>query len=418
MSEDNHADTRAKIPSWMEQLDDDQRKVAGVRAPVVMVKGGPGAGKTGTMIARIINLTIAGQDPERIAVVTFTRQAAFEVLSRVYEAAVEYPSEGAGAKALADLAKAIEAAKDFETRNIDAPRKPWIGTFHNMCGRILRTTPEVIGWPEQIRTVGPEEALVRAKAILRQVRAEQGGRNVNEALDRNTKQLLGAMGERKKAGVRHELEGPAPAPVTGVVAPRLARDWTVAAQRIDWRARTSGAADYDDLVAGAWQIVNHDAHAALGWQKRWDHIMIDEAQDCDAILLELIARISGEAELYVGGDPDQRIFGWAKAVQSFEEIEARLGRTQSSTIRIDLRNDYRGCRTVQRATQALREHLADPGPKPRDAKREGYAPAQYVHYKRQADEEKGLAHRVKLVLNGSAGEAEEGGSDPNCTTAW
>ena len=391
---------------WGERLDSHQTKLAGLRAPLIVVKAGAGAGKTEALIARVVNLVMNGTQPERIAMVTFTRRAAQSFKERVLET-VRTLGEERTKPELKRLCEGIAIGETMDRMAIDAPPRPWIGTFHEMCGRILRTTPHSVGWPNEIRTVSPEEAFGRARAAVRSVQERHGKNVASEALERTTWQLLKAMGERKKAGIRNEHGMERGKLVPNVTFAKLGNEWEEAAAMIDWKARVDGAADYDDLVCEAWRLIWKDEHAREGWRNRFDHIMIDEAQDCDAMLIEMIAAISGGAEMLVAGDPDQRIYGWARAVSSFEEIEERLKVGPANIVRMTLHNDYRGCRTIQQATTALKKHMKDPGPIANEADEAGYSPAQFILYERQENQDAGLAKRVRYVLEGPAGEANE-----------
>ena len=397
-----HADT-----PWAERLDAEQTRLTGLRAPLIVLVAGAGSGKTEALIARTVNLVMDGTEPERIAMVTFTRRAAQSFRRRVIEAIESLGPNARRREALERLREALKTSETMEPPAVDAPQRPWIGTFHEMCGRILRTTPAQIGWPDEIRTVGPEEAFERARAAMRAAQQRSGGHIAEEALERSTRQLLRAMSERKKAGVRSEHGMERGKLVPGVTFKPLSGEWAQAAAHIDWKARMTGSADYDDLVCEAWRLIWSDEHARDGWRRRFDHIMIDEAQDCDAMLVEMVAAIAGAAEILVAGDPDQRIYGWARAVRSFEEIEERLQIGAGDTVRVTLYNDYRGCRTIQKATTALKQHMRDPGPIAREAEEQGWGPAQFVHYERQEHQDTGLAKRIEYVLEGPAGEANE-----------
>ena len=72
-------------------LDATQQEIVNSHSGTILVKAGPGAGKTRVVSERVISLISAGVDPLKIIVITFTREAAREVQNRIETA---YPRSG------------------------------------------------------------------------------------------------------------------------------------------------------------------------------------------------------------------------------------------------------------------------------------------------------------------------------------
>jgi len=75
-----------------------------------------------------------------------------------------------------------------------------------------------------------------------------------------------------------------------------------------------GAIDFDDLVVRAVDLLEGDPALRGRWQARFSHLCVDEFQDVDAVQLRLV-RVLAEPEqnLFVVGDDDQTIYAWRLA---------------------------------------------------------------------------------------------------------
>ena len=92
-------------------------------APLLIIAGA-GTGKTNTLAHRVAELILAGADPCRILLMTFSRRAAREMIARAR-----------------GILRAALAASGRRT----AVALPWSGTFHSVGNRLLRLYAERIG---------------------------------------------------------------------------------------------------------------------------------------------------------------------------------------------------------------------------------------------------------------------------------
>jgi DNA helicase-2/ATP-dependent DNA helicase PcrA len=98
-------------------------------APPLLVIAGAGTGKTNTLALRVAYLLMQRVAPERIALLTFTRRAAQEMLQR--------------AERIAQAA--LRNAPRSATFHPNATRALWSGTFHSIGNRLLREYAHVLG---------------------------------------------------------------------------------------------------------------------------------------------------------------------------------------------------------------------------------------------------------------------------------
>src|SRR5438105_5725807 len=95
-------------------------------APLLVIAGA-GSGKTLTLASRVARLVLAGADPNRLLMLTFSRRAALEMQRRVGR--VLHQALGFGA---------LQRAPSFS----------WAGTFHSIGARLLRDHAGRIGLAE------------------------------------------------------------------------------------------------------------------------------------------------------------------------------------------------------------------------------------------------------------------------------
>ena len=108
----------AKYMEYLESLNEPQREAVVNTEGPMMIIAGAGSGKTRVLTYRIAHLIKSKDiDPFNILALTFTNKAAGEMRNR------------------------IEGVVGNEARNI------WMGTFHSVFARILRSEAHYIGYP-------------------------------------------------------------------------------------------------------------------------------------------------------------------------------------------------------------------------------------------------------------------------------
>src|SRR5258706_2524902 len=101
--------------------------VAPTRCPPLLVIAGAGSGKTLTLASRVARLVMAGADPNRLLMLTFSRRAALEMVRRV--------------------GRVLHQALGFASTQ-RAPSFNWAGTFHSVGARLVREHACRIGLAE------------------------------------------------------------------------------------------------------------------------------------------------------------------------------------------------------------------------------------------------------------------------------
>jgi len=245
-------------------LDAEQRAAATLPDGPAQVIAPAGSGKTTTLIARLGVLLERGVAADRIAVVTFNRDAAAELSARI----------------ASRLAPHVPSAEAIEVR-----------TLHAMARQVL------------LDAGGPVRVLADRLPLLRAARRR-------------------AQPERPDApdGADPPPEPPDPAALDTIVSAWKVEGRTPpseAAATVDAFAAMMairGQIDFDDLVVGAVAALEADPRLRRRWQARFSHVCVDEFQDVDAAQLRLVRLLAApEDNLFVAGDDDQTIYAWRLA---------------------------------------------------------------------------------------------------------
>ncbi|HEX2543106.1 MAG TPA: ATP-dependent helicase [Caldimonas sp.] len=249
----------------------------------LLVIAGAGSGKTLTLAARVARLVLAGADPGRLLLLTFSRRAALEMERRVGQV----------------LHEALGLAPTQRP-----PRLAWCGTFHSIGARLLRL---------HARQVGLEETFT------------VDDRADSEDLVQVLRHSLGLAAGRK----RFPQKGTCLAIYSRVVNSRrglaevLADTYPWCSERADDLRRLFAAyaaekqaqrvLDFDDLLVW-WGAAMADPVVGAAIASRFDHVLVDEYQDTNRLQAQIVAALRPHGRgLTVVGDDAQSIYAFRAA---------------------------------------------------------------------------------------------------------
>ncbi|MFZ2650366.1 MAG: ATP-dependent helicase [Burkholderiaceae bacterium] len=289
-------------------------------APLLVIAGA-GSGKTLTLASRAAALVLAGADPQRLLLLTFSRRAAQEMQRRV--------------------GRALHQALDWPATQ-RPPEFSWAGTFHGVGARLLRDYARHIGLAQAFTIVDRSDA---------------------EDLMNLTRQDLGLAKTHK----RFPQKATCLAIYSRVVNARCAlrqvlldsyswcSHWHAELETLFGAYVASKQAqqvlDYDDLLLYWWQMMQH-AELARHVGARFDHVLVDEYQDTNrlqaAILLAL--KPDGRGLTAVGDD--------AQAIYSFRAADVRnildfAQQFQPAARVVRLERNYRSTQPILAASNAV-----------------------------------------------------------------
>ncbi|MGE5175033.1 MAG: ATP-dependent helicase [Hyphomicrobiales bacterium] len=292
------------------QLNPVQRQAVEHPGGPLLVLAGAGSGKTRVLTGRIAHLVQErGVPPESILAFTFTNKAAREMKER---------------------AASLLGGDDLRV---------WLGTFHGTCVRILRRHAETVGYPRAFVIYDTDDQRALLREILREVGADD-------------KRLTPAGAGARISRLKNEGVGAAEYAKTGLSP--LDRKVSEVYTRYERALRERAAMDFDDLLLTTVRLLDLDEGVARHYASRFQHVLVDEYQDTNAIQFELIERLSRlHRNLMVVGDDDQSIYGWRGAdvgnILSFED------RFPEATV-LRLTQNYRSTQTILRAANGVVRH--------------------------------------------------------------
>ena len=262
---------------YLKELNDRQREAVTWGDGPLLVVAGAGSGKTRTLAYRVAHLIHRGVSPERILLLTFTRRAAREMISRASSVLGE---------------KAAVAAE------------VWGGTFHATANRLLRIYGKALDLAPEFTIMDQSDA----EDMLQVIR--------HKIIDKETKgrfprkgTLLAVYSRRMNSG--EELET-----ILRTLFPWCER-WTEQLKKI-YREYVSlkqqrSILDYDDLLV-YWRYLLTETAAGKQIEERFDHVLVDEYQDTNRLQADiLIAMRKINRNIMVVGDDAQSIYSFRAA---------------------------------------------------------------------------------------------------------
>lgn len=271
----------------------------------IVLLAGAGAGKTATMVTRtqylVDDLDI---DPSNIMLVTFTNKAANEILERI-------------------------------SKVCPGAYKMWIGTFHKICIRIIRTHGELLG----IKNFSILDSKGQ-KDLIRSILDSKG-------IDYNAYLVSSIL--KKISEFKNNMRRPSEVLMDSEVD-KLYADVYQEYQNICWRRKTF---DFDDLIIyGTLLISNYES------VKNWAHntfkyIMADEVQDTNMAQFVFLSNIIGNNNVLLCGDVNQSIYGFRNAKPQYLENFANI---HPNTYKMKLEKNYRSTQVIIRAANHVVEH--------------------------------------------------------------
>src|SRR3954470_24681157 len=260
------------MQNLLHNLNPEQLAAVTLPSQPALILAGAGSGKTRVLTTRIAWLVQTGQvSPSGILAVTFTNKAAKEMLTR------------------------LSAMLPINTRGM------WIGTFHGLCNRLLRTHHRDAALPQTFQILDSQDQLSAIKRLLK-------AHNVDDEKF-PPKEVMYFINGAKDQGLRADKIEPYNADE---------RKKCELYQMYDDQCQREGVVDFAELLLRTYELLSRNQPLREHYQQRFQHILVDEFQDTNDLQYKWLKLMAGHGSqrggvLFAVGDDDQSIYAFRGA---------------------------------------------------------------------------------------------------------
>ena len=294
--------------NMLDKLNERQKEAVLATEGPVLVLAGAGSGKTTVLVNRIAYMISEKHiRPWNILAITFTNKAAREMKDRIE-------------RLLGDTAKDM-----------------WIGTFHSVCVRILRSCIDLLGYSRDFVIYDTADTKTVMKECLRELDIDEKSfpvRNVLSIISNAKNDLMDAATFENvyKSDYRMSI---------------IAKIY----YRYQTKLRKNNAVDFDDIILNTVKILSENPDVLSKYQDKFQYILVDEYQDTNNsqyLLINLLAQAN--RNLCVVGEDDQSIYKFRGAnignILNFED-------DYSDVQKITLDQNYRSTQNILDAANSV-----------------------------------------------------------------
>lgn len=262
--------------NYLDKLNPSQKSAVENTEGPVMIIAGAGSGKTRVITYRIAHLLNKGVDPFNILSLTFTNKAAKEMKERI-----------------------AEIVGNKEARNL------WMGTFHSVFAKILRTEAEKIGYPSNFTIYDTDDSKSLIKTLLKEEGLDEKIYKpalVYNRISSAKNSLIGWAKYSNDTDLQAEDRMSAK-PKIGLLYEKYQK-----------RCFNAGAMDFDDLLYNTNVLLRDFPEILNKYQHKFKYIMVDEYQDTNFSQYVIVKKLAAAHEnICVVGDDAQSIYAFRGA---------------------------------------------------------------------------------------------------------
>ena len=309
--------TDPAVSPLLATLNPEQRAAVTLPAEHALILAGAGSGKTRVLTTRIAWLLQNGLvTPGGILAVTFTNKAAKEMMTR------------------------LSSMLPVNVRGM------WIGTFHGLCNRFLRSHFKMANLPQSFQILDTQDQLSAIKRLCKQYNID--------AERFPPKELQWFISGCKEDGQR-------PANVEARDADTLKKIELY--QLYEEQCQREGVVDFGELMLRSYELLRDNDPIREHYQRRFRHILIDEFQDTNRLQYAWIKMLAGQGAnaspdmpggaVLAVGDDDQSIYAFRGARVGNMADFVREFKVQNQ---IKLEQNYRSYSNILDSANALISH--------------------------------------------------------------
>ena len=278
-----------------------------------MVIAGAGSGKTRVLTYRIAHLLEEGVEPWSILALTFTNKAAGEMKQRI-------------------------AARVGDNR----ARYLWMGTFHSIFSRILRSEADKIGYSSNFTIYDQTDSQNLIKSIIKDMQLDDKTYKANVVQSRisNAKNRLVTASAYVQNADIYKNDQFKRIPMVGKIY-----------ERYEQRCRQSDAMDFDDLLLNTFILFREHPEVQERYGTSFRYILVDEYQDTNYAQHCIVWQLTRfGAKVCVVGDDAQSIYSFRGA--NLDNM-LKFSKLYPDSKLFKLEQNYRSTQTIVEAAGSL-----------------------------------------------------------------
>lgn len=264
------------MADYLEGLNPSQKAaVLQTKGPMIIIAGA-GSGKTRVLTYRIAHLMKSGVDAFNILNLTFTNKAAREMKERI-----------------------ASVVGESEAKNL------WMGTFHSVFARILRSESDKLGYPSNFTIYDSQDSVKLIGSIIKELQLDKERYKAKQVLSRISQfknSLITVKAYFNNTDLK-EADTMASRPKMGEIYKAYVE-----------RCFKSGAMDFDDLLLRTNELLSRFPDVLAKYQDRFRYVMVDEYQDTNHSQYLIVRALADRFQnICVVGDDSQSIYAFRGA---------------------------------------------------------------------------------------------------------
>ncbi len=303
------------MTNYLENLNEAQKEAVLHQDGPMIIIAGAGSGKTRVLTYRIANLMHKGVDSFSILALTFTNKAAREMKKRIGQIVGE-----------------------SEAKNL------WMGTFHSVFARILRSEADKLGYPSNFTIYDTQDSVRLLSSIIKEMNLDKERYKPKQVLGRISQfknSLITVKAYYQNADLQ-EADLMASRPKIGDIYHQYVT-----------RCFKAGAMDFDDLLLRTNELLTRFPDVLAKYQHRFKYILVDEYQDTNHSQYLIVRALADRFQnICVVGDDSQSIYGFRGAnIQNILNFQ----RDYDDVKIFKLEQNYRSTSTIVDAANSVIE---------------------------------------------------------------
>ena len=304
-------------------LNESQRKAVEYIDGPSLVIAGAGSGKTRVLTYKIAYLLQQGVKPWNIMALTFTNKAAREMKERI------------GKLVGQDLAQHL-----------------YMGTFHSIFSRILRSEAQHIGFTNNFTIYDETDSRSLIKTIVKEMGLDEKAYKPASVHSRISMAKNNLMSAENYARDKELYQADQRAKM-----PRVGDIFITYVQR----CQQANAMDFDDLLTLTFKLFQEHEDVRKKYADRFDFLLVDEYQDTNHAQMRIVMQLCKEKERVCAvGDDSQSIYSFRGA--NIDNILSFQSRFKGARL-FKLEKNYRSTQNIVEAANSLIKHNSNQIPK-------------------------------------------------------